>query len=163
QSTSLKTPLASSFSKNHSNLERLLQIEFQTLFINDQPFQLDQFNLLSHSISYIDTVEFLFHGFIVNNNRTLFIDQDMFISDEQNIIETLRLIFNCTTYDRVEWELVKSIQRLPQSPCSQQIQFLRNHSFNNNQYYSPLIILVGLTIFLVIKQKQIILIFRFFL
>ncbi|CAF3786258.1 unnamed protein product [Rotaria sp. Silwood1] len=148
QLTSLKTPLASFFSKNHSNLERLLQIEFQTAFINDEPFKLNQLSLLFHSISYIDTYEFIFNGFIVDNNKTLFIDQHMFISDEQNIIDTLRLVFNCTQYNRVEWELVKSIQSLPQSPCPQQIQFITNHSIDNNQYYSHLIILIILITYL---------------
>ncbi|CAF3786236.1 unnamed protein product [Rotaria sp. Silwood1] len=52
---SLKTPLASFFSKNCSNLKCLLQIEFQTVFTNDKQFKLDQLSLLSCSISYIYT------------------------------------------------------------------------------------------------------------
>ncbi|CAF1257106.1 unnamed protein product [Rotaria sp. Silwood1] len=89
-----------------SNLEHLLQIEFQTTFINDEPFKLGQLSLLSHSISYIDTCKFIFNEFIANNNKTLFIDQ-----------HTLKLIFNCTQYDTFAWELVKSIRSLSQSSC----------------------------------------------
>ncbi|CAF2810981.1 unnamed protein product [Rotaria sp. Silwood2] len=142
--TSLKTPLASFFCNGRPNLERLLQIEFQTPFINDEPFKIDQFNILSRSISNIDTLEFIFNGFISNNNRTLFIDKNMFISNEQNIIDTLRLIFNCSQYERVEWELIKSIKSLPESPCPQQIQFIKNDFTNNYN----LIILVTLITYL---------------
>ncbi|CAF1364428.1 unnamed protein product [Rotaria sordida] len=150
QLTSLENPLASFFSNGRPNLERLLQIEFQSSLFNDDLFKLNQLRLLSpYFISNIDTYEFIFDGFITNNNLTLFIDKNMFISNEQQIIDTLRLIFNCSQFERVEWELIKSIESLPDSPCPQQIQFIKN-DFINNQYYNNLIILISLITFVCI-------------
>ena len=56
----------------------------------------------------------------------------MFMSNDQQIIDTLRLIFNCNQSKRVEWELIKSINYLPHSPCPQQINFLRKDYFHLN-------------------------------
>ena len=120
--------LSSSFSSARPNVERLLQIELLSPLENASPFQLNHLRLLTNSTSNIDTYELLFHGNIAQENSVLFIDKDTFMSHEQEYIDTLRLIFNCTSEERVEWELVKSISSLPQSPCPQQIQFKQNNS-----------------------------------
>jgi hypothetical protein len=113
------------------NAERLLQIEFLSPLENNSPFELNQLNLLTNSTSNIDTYELIFNGNISKDNSILFIDKDLFMSDEQVFIDTLRLTFNCTNKQRVEWELIKSISNLPQSPCPQQIQFKhQKHCFN---------------------------------
>jgi len=145
-----RIPLSSFFSFGRPKSERLLQIEFLSPLNNDNPFKIDQLRLLSNSLSNIDTYEFIFNGNISINNSILFIDKQMFISNEQIYIDTLRLIFNCSNSQRVEWELIKSIQSLPDSPCPQQIQFLDKH-FINNQNCFNIYILVSLII-LFIKE-----------
>ncbi|UJR17855.1 hypothetical protein I4U23_004754 [Adineta vaga] len=129
------TSLSSFFSLNRSNLERLLQIEFLSPLENiNQPFQLDELKLLSYSIpSNIDTYELIFHGNLIKNPSQLLFDEEIFLSKEQKYIDTLRLIFNCTSNERVEWELVKSIQSIPNSPCPQQIILKQNS--DQNQIY----------------------------
>jgi hypothetical protein len=137
---------SSFFSFGRPEYERLLQIEFLSSFDNDNPFKIDQLRLLTSSVSNIDTYEFVFNGNISKTNSILFIDREMFISDEQQYIDTLRLIFNCSNSQRVEWELIKSIQSLPDSPCPQQINFSKNKHFINNQNCFNINILVSLFI-----------------
>lgn len=127
--------LSSMFELGRPNIERLLQIEFLSPLDNDNPFKIEDLYYLTKNISSnIDTYEFIFNENISNNNLTLFIDKEIFISNEQIYIDTLRLIFNCTNSKRVEWELVKSIQYFPDSPCKKQIDFLKKdfNSFNIN-------------------------------
>ncbi|CAF3315886.1 unnamed protein product [Rotaria socialis] len=144
QSTLLKNSLSYYFSKARPNVERLLRIEFLSPFLNDDPFQLDQLRLLANSISNIDTYEFIFNENITINNLTLFIDQDMFSSSDQQIIDRLTLRFSCTHIQRVEWQLIKSIQSFPNSPCPQQIQ-LKKKDFRQKEFSSNLIILASIT------------------
>ncbi|CAF1281175.1 unnamed protein product [Adineta steineri] len=144
--TSKQIYLSSFFSLGRPNLERLLQIEFLSSLENNKSFQLDQLSLLANSLSNIDTYELNFLGNLSNNNLQLFIDENLFLSNEQQFIDTLRLIFNCSKYERVEWELVKSIQSIPQSPCPQQITLL-NHQLNQQKYSFNIIILTSLIAF----------------
>ena len=154
QTSSLKMPLASFFSLGRPNIERVLQIEFLSPFVSNDPFKLDHLRLLTDSISNIDTYELVFNGNIAENNLTLFIDRDMFMSHEQRVIDTLRLIFNCSKIQRVVWELIKSVENFPDSPCPQQIQFLKKE-FINKQDCFKITILVGLAkSFLFIKKKK---------
>jgi len=147
--SSSRIPLSSFFSSGRPDIERLLQIEFLTPFNNDNPFKLDQFRLLTGSISNIDTYELVFNGNIAKNNLTLFIDRDIFMSDEQHFIDTLRLIFNCTKSERVEWELVKSIESLPDSPCPQQIDFLKKDFIKNQNCFN-----INILVSFKINQKK---------
>jgi len=136
------TTLTLTPSPSPSNFERLLQIEFLSpLDDNNQPFELNELKLLTNSLpSNIDTYEFVFQGNLVENHFKLFFDQELFLSEEEQYIDTLRLIFNFTLNERVEWELVKSIQLTPDSPCPQQIT-----SKNRVQFY--IIITVTLLFF----------------
>mgnify|MGYP006892790243 FL=1 len=132
-SHSLRIPIASFFSLARPNRERLFQIEFLSPLDNSQIFELSQLQLLSGPISNIDTFELIFNGNISKTiNSSLFVDKEMFSSQQQTSIDTLRLIFNCSNQQRVEWELIKSIDFYPQSPCQQQIQFLNNNKSTNN-------------------------------
>jgi hypothetical protein len=133
--------LSSFFSLARPNLERLLQIELLSPLENNSPFELNQLSLLTNSTSNIDTYELVFNGNIAKDNLILYIDKDLFLSAEQEFIDTLRLIFNCTNKKRVEWELIKSISSLPQSPCPQQIRF-KEKIFLNNQFCFNIHILV---------------------
>ena len=126
---SQRTALSSLFSSARPNLERLLEIEFQSSLVDDQAFQLQQWRLLSKSPSNIDTYELIFADKLIDGNATIFLDRDMFLGDEQDVIDTLRINFHCSENMRVEWELIKSIPSLPESPCPQQIRFREKRSF----------------------------------
>jgi hypothetical protein len=143
-SSSSRIPLSSFFSFGRPDRERLLQIEFLSPFDNDNPFKLNELRLLSGPISNLDTYELVFNENISKNNLTLFIDQEMFMSDEQQVIDTLRLIFNCTKSSRVEWELIKSVQSFPPSPCPEQINYLKKNISHRNLNCLHLNILVSL-------------------
>ena len=119
--------LSSYFSSSRPHLERLLQIEFLSPLENAYLFDNSHLSLLtdSTSSSNIDTYELIFNGKISEENSTISFDQDQFLSVEQVYIDTLRLQFNCTNDERVEWELIKSISSFPPSPCPKQIDFLK--------------------------------------
>ncbi len=145
--------ISSYFSVGRPNIERLLQIEFLSPFENSSPFELDELNLLSNSVSNIDTYELVFSGRIAQDNIKLFIDEDMFLSAKQQFIDTLRLIFNCSENERVEWELIKSISSLPPSPCPEQIQFLKKDFLNNENSFERLVLVSFLISFFQIQIK----------
>jgi hypothetical protein len=149
-SSSSRIPLSSFFSLARLNIERLLQIEFLSPLDNDNPFKIDQFRLLTGPRSNIDTYELIFNGNLAKDNVILYIDRDMFMSNEQQYIDTLRLIFNCTNSQRVEWELIKSIEILPDSPCPQQINYLNKNLIKNEKCFN-IPILVSLIIFFIEK------------
>jgi hypothetical protein len=132
--------ISSLFCSGRPKVERLLQIEFLSPFENSSPFEIDQLNLLSKSVSNIDTYELVFSGRIAQDNIKLFIDEDIFLSAKQEFIDTLRLIFNCSENVRVEWELIKSISSLPPSPCSEQIEFLKKDFLNNENSFERILL-----------------------
>jgi len=147
--------LSSYFSLARPNLERLLQIEFLSPLENNSPFEINELSLLTNSTSNIDTYELIFHGNISKTNSIIFISKDLFLNNKQEFIDTLRLIFNCTNEQRVEWELVKSISSLPESPCPQQIQYFEtNHSpcFNINILVRKFILLIKSNLFFLDKS-----------
>ncbi|CAF4591839.1 unnamed protein product, partial [Rotaria socialis] len=75
------------------NIKRLLQIEFSSLLTNDEPFKLELLSLLADSISNIHTYESIFNGNIAKHDLILFIDRIMFMSDKEQVVDTLRLRF----------------------------------------------------------------------
>lgn len=142
----LKNSISSYYSKARPNVERYLFIEFVTPFMNSDPFKLDHLNLLTKSISNIDKYIFYLNGNLTLNNSTLFIDKNMFYSNEQNLIDKFILIFNCSNNKQVEWILIKSIEYIQESPCPQQIQFLKQNNFQQKNISFNLILLVSLKI-----------------
>ncbi|CAF1330474.1 unnamed protein product [Adineta ricciae] len=134
RSTSTKKSLSSYFSRKQTNAERLLQIEFLSSLKDDQIFHLNELKLLSNSTpSNIDTYELVFPGNLIENDSPMIFDEQIFLSEQQQYIDTIRLIFNCSANERVEWELVKSIQSVSYSPCPQQIRLKQEN--NHDQIY----------------------------
>ena len=152
---SQQTPLSALFSSARPNLERLLQIEFRTSLVNDQAFQLRQWRLLSNAASNIDTYELIFADKLIEGNATILLDRDMFLADEQDVIDTLRISFHCNDHERVEWELVKSISSLPESPCPQQIRFHEKPSFSPRLCFSINTFMVLSLILIGLKRENI--------
>lgn len=115
RSTRSLSPL---FATGRPTFERLLQVELLAPLEDDRIFDVEQLKFLADvPPSNIDTYELIFPELHV----PIVLDEELFFNTTQHAFDTLRLIFNCTANDTVEWELVQSIGSLPDSPCPQRI------------------------------------------
>ena len=122
--------LSSFFRPGRPTLERLLQVELLSPLNSGELFTLAHWKVLSPSSpSHIDTYELIFAGRLTEeeDGESLQLDEETFLSAEQNSIDTLRIHFRCSKDLIVEWELVRSLSLLPPSPCPEQIESLRSN------------------------------------